>query len=267
MTDKEMNILVCVKQVPDSHKAKIDRKTGVLLRTADDSVMNPDDAHAIELAVSLKERYGASVVAMTMGPEHATDVLYEACALGADHAVLVSDARFAGSDSYVTGKILARSIKHLGDYDLIITGVEAIDGSTASVGYHIAEYLDIPLVRQINKIDIAQGHARLERLYGHEYQQVKVKLPFVMCADKETNEVRFPTLSDISRCYEKHIHRLSMENIGGKEEEYGLAGSPTIVVSSESFSHSRAREKIEGTPEEKADHLIHELKRHDILKY
>ncbi len=267
MTDKKLNILVCVKQVPDSHNVRVDKESGVLLRTGDSAIMNPDDAHAMEMAVTLRERYGGSVVAMSMGPDHAEDVLYEACALGADHAVLVTDERFAGSDSYVTGKILARSIGHLGSFDIIVTGVEAIDGNTASVGYHIAEFLGMPLLRQIHEIEIIEDAAHIERLCGHEYQKVKVKLPLLLAVNKETNSVRFPTLSDIGRCYDKHIHRISMEDIGGEEEEYGLNGSPTIVVDSESFSHSRGREKIDGTTEEKVDTLIHELKRLDILKF
>lgn len=267
MAEKNLNILVCVKQVPDSHNVKVDRRSGLLLRTGETSIMNPDDAHAMELAVSLRERYGGEVVAMTMGPDHASDVLYEACALGADHAVLVTDERFAGSDSYVTGKILSRSIEHFGKFDIIITGVEAIDGSTASVGFHIAEFLGITLLRQVHRIDIIDGSVEVERLCGHEFQKVRVKLPVIIAANKETNSVRFPSLSDISSCYEKHIHRISMEDIGGKEEEYGLKGSPTIVVDSESFSHRRGREKIEGTTEEKAEALIHEMKRLDILKF
>ncbi len=139
-----LRIIVCIKQVPDTDRVRIDKKNGTLVRESISTIINPDDLHALEMALYLKEHYGAEITALTMGPVHAEDVLREAYACGVDKAVLVSDEKFAGSDALATSKILSRAIKHLGDYDVIITGVEAIDGNTSIVPFQISEFAHEP---------------------------------------------------------------------------------------------------------------------------
>ncbi|MBN2159802.1 MAG: electron transfer flavoprotein subunit beta/FixA family protein [Spirochaetes bacterium] len=262
-----LSILVCIKQVPDTQKAVFDPRTGVIDRSGTENIMNPDDLHALEMALSLKDEYGASVTAITMGPPQAADVLNEAHALGVDRCVLVSDQRFAGSDSLVTSKVLSRAIVKLGAYDIIVTGREAIDGNTAHVGFQLSEFLQIPLLAQIHKFKINKDSAIIERLYGHEYQKIQVRLPVLIVVGKHANRVRIPRLADIKTCTDKKIIVMTMNDIGGTEEEYGAAGSPTVVIETEIFSHKRGKEILSGDMNEIIDILVHRLKKHNILRY
>ncbi len=262
-----LNMIVCIKQVPETSNVKIDKHTGLLQRKEAVNIINPDDLHALEFALDLKDRYQGFVIVLTMGPDSAEDVLYEAYAMGADKCVLLSDERFKGADTYATSFTLSKAIKKLGRFDLILTGVTAIDGNTSHVGYQIAEFLNIPLITQINAMKILDNHAIIKRLYGHEYQKIKVDLPVLLASDKETNKVRFPKFADINFCFDKEIVVFNLEDLGGSEKEYGLRGSPSIVIKTESFTHKRKYEKIKGSLDEKVDKFIGILKKQNILKY
>jgi electron transfer flavoprotein beta subunit len=262
-----LSIIVCIKQVPDTQKEVFDVRTGAIDRNNTVSIMNPDDLHALETALSLKDDCEAHVTAVTMGPPRAEDVLAEAYALGVDRCAHVCDTRFAGSDSLVTSKILARAITFLGRFDLVITGCEAIDGNTAHVGFQLSEFLKVPLLTQIHEFTIEKDCAVVERLYGHEYQKIKVKLPLLLAINKNSNSVRIPRLADIRTSSDKEITLITMEDIEGSEEEYGTAGSPTVVIETELFSHTRGREVLSGNLNEKVEQLVHKLKMHNLLRY
>lgn len=262
-----LSIIVCIKQVPDTQNALFDPKTGAIDRSGTENILNPDDLHALEMALSIRDACGARITALTMGPPQAADALREAFSMGADQGVLVTDQGFAGSDSLVTSKILSRAIARLGRYDLVITGMEALDGGTAHVGFQLSEFLDLPLITQIHRFQVREEHAIIERLYGHEFQKIKVRLPLLIAVNRNMNRVRTPRLADINACMDREITTLSMAQIGGTPDEYGDAGSPTKVIRTELFSHSRGREQLEGTTDEKVDLLIHKLKKHNILRY
>ncbi|TAL31057.1 MAG: electron transfer flavoprotein beta subunit/FixA family protein [Spirochaetes bacterium] len=261
-----LSIIVCIKQVPDTHRASFDPKTGVLDRASAENITNPDDLHAIEAALALRDACGGSVTAISMGPPQASDVLAEAYALGVDRCVLVSGPCFAGSDSLVTSKILARAITKLGAFDVVVTGFEAIDGNTAHVGYQLSEFLGIPHVTQVHDIRIEDGHAIVERLYGHEYQKIRVALPLLVSAGRNANRVRAPRLADLKNCTGREIAVMGLSDIGGSADEYGAAGSPTMVIGTELFTHARGREALPGTLDEKIEGLIHKLKKHNLLR-
>lgn len=262
-----LKIMVCIKQVPDTENAAFDPKTGTIDRSGTENIVNPDDLHAIEMALVMKDEIGAHITALTMGPPHAADVLSEAYAMGVDRCVLLSDPRFAGSDSLVTARALSRAIQSRGAFDIVITGFEAIDGNTSHVGYQLSEFLGIPLVTQIHRFQVESGHALIERQYGHEYQKIRAALPLLLAVGKNTNRVRIPRLADIRGCADRNIITMTMEDIGGSPDEYGLAGSPTVVLETEIFSHKRGREILNGSLTDKVDLLIHKLKKHDILRY
>ncbi len=261
------DIAVCIKQVPGSTMVDIDPDTGTLARNTAYNITNPDDMHALEMALSLRERFGGGITVLTMGPSCAEDVLREAYAMGADRAVLITDPCFAGSDSYVTSKILSRSINKLGKFDIVITGVETTDGNTSNVGYQLSEFLGIPHITRIHKIDLKGREAIIERLYGHEYQKISVPLPLLLSVNRNANRVRFPGLAAINACFDRPFTVMTRADIGGKPEEYGLAGSPTVTLKTEVFSQKRGKELMEGTVDEKAEGLITKLKKHDILHY
>ena len=151
-----MNIVVCMKQVPDTNEVKIDPKTGTLIREGVPSIINPDDKNALEEALSLKDNHGAHVTVISMGPPQAEKALREALAMGADEAVLVSDRAFAGSDTLATSHTLVATIKKIG-YDVIFAGRQAIDGDTAQVGPEIAELLDLPQITYVESVDVIKG--------------------------------------------------------------------------------------------------------------
>lgn len=262
-----LDIAVCIKQVPGTDTIRVDPKGGTLVRTEGESIINPDDLHALETALSLRERYGGTITALSMGPPKAEELLREAYSLGADRCVLVSDPRFAGSDALVTSKILYRAIHLLGEFSIVVTGVESLDGNTSSVPFQLSELLGMPLVTQIHRLELAGGSLHVERLYGHEYQKIQIDPPVLLAVNRETNVVRFPSLADIKTCFERAVEVLTMDHIGGSEDEFGIKGSPTRVLESEVFAHRRKREVIEGDTAEKIDALVAKLKKHDVIRF
>ena len=148
-----MNIIAMVKQVPDTTEVKLDPKTGNLIREGIENIINPDDRHAVEAAVGLKEEFGGKVTAISMGPPQAIDVISEALGMGADEGVLLSDQAFAGADTWATSFTLGKAIEKIGDYDLIICGRQAIDGDTAQIGPQVADCLDIPQMTYVYEIE------------------------------------------------------------------------------------------------------------------
>lgn len=259
------SIITCIKQVPDIQRGRM--AGGDIDRSGGDNIMNPDDLHAIEMALSLRDIRGGTITALTMGPPQAADVLYEAYAMGVDRCVLVTDPAFAGSDTLATSCVLSRAVSLLGPFDIVITGREAIDGNTGHVGYQLAEFLSMPLITGIHGIQINDGHAEIERLYGHEYQCIRVRLPILLAIGRDTNRVRTPRLADIALSEGREITVMGLAHIGGTGEEYGTSGSPTMVIATELFSHERGRENLTGSLDEKVDQLIMRLKKHEILRY
>ncbi|MBP9006653.1 MAG: electron transfer flavoprotein subunit beta/FixA family protein, partial [Candidatus Syntrophosphaera sp.] len=173
-----MNIIVCVKQVPNTTEIKIDPVTNTLIREGVESILNPFDAYAVEEAVRMKERYGGMVTAICMGPNQAEETLRETVAVGVDNIILLSDRRFAGADTLATSLTLATAIKKIGDYDLIFTGQQAIDGDTGQVGPGIASHLDICQCCFVRKIDeVNEGTITLQRLMEDGSDKLKLKLP------------------------------------------------------------------------------------------
>lgn len=262
-----LNIIICIKQVPNTDKVRFDWKRGSIVRKNIESIMNPDDLHAIELGLRLKEKFKGKITVITMGPPQAEAVLREAYAMGVDKCILISDKRFAGSDTLITSKVLQKAISKIGNFDMILTGFETIDGNTGQVSYQLAEMMEIPHLTQVNNVEIKDKIAIIKRLYGHEYQKVKVTLPVLIAASKETNTVRHPRLKDIKECFEKEIETITLEDIGGTEEDYGLKASPTITLEGEIFKHKRKREVFSGTTDEKIDSLIKKLMKYGILKH
>ena len=230
-----MNIVVCIKQVPDTTDVKIDPKTNTLIREGVASIINPFDMYAIEEAIRLKERYGGKTTAITMGPPQAQEALKEAIAMGIDEALHLSDRVFAGSDTWATSFILAGAIKKINNYDLVICGKQASDGDTAQVGPGIAAHLDIPqaaYVRKIEKVDLDSNPPllRAERLIEDGYDIVEVQLPALITVVKEINEPRLPSLKGKMRAKKVQIPVWANADLGLDAKEIGLNGSPTQVV-------------------------------------
>jgi electron transfer flavoprotein beta subunit len=255
-----MKIIVCVKQVPDAKDVRLDPKTNTLAREGVESIMNPFDRHALEAAVVLKEQYGGTVTAITMGPPQAEEVLRDAVACGADDGVLVSDRAFAGADTWATSYTLAKAVEKIGDYDLIVCGKQAIDGDTAQVGPGLAQRLDIPYVAYARKInECADGVIYLERLMDDGYDEIEMKMPALMTVVKEINEPRVPSLKGKMKAKKMQATVLSAADIGADPECLGLQGSTTQVVKVFSPQFSAEKCMLLGTVDEQVDQLLDKL--------
>jgi electron transfer flavoprotein beta subunit len=226
-----MNIIVCIKQVPNTTDVKIDPVTNTLIREGVESVINPFDTYAIEEAVRLKERFGGKVTVITMGPPQAENAIKEAISLGCDEGILVSDRKFAGSDTWATSYTLSKTIKKIGKFDMIICGKQAIDGDTAQVGPGIAAFLDIPQITFVKKIeDIKDSLMRAERMTEEGYDIIESPLPCLITVVKEINEPRLPSLKGKMRAKKAEIKKLEAKDLDADPDLLGLKGSPTKVV-------------------------------------
>jgi electron transfer flavoprotein beta subunit len=226
-----MNILVTIKQVPDTNDVKIDPATGTLIREGVPSIVNPEDRHAVEQAIALRDAKGSGKVTLiTMGPPQAEVALRETLAMGADEAILLSDRAFAGADTLATAAALAAAIKKIGAYDLILCGRQAIDGDTAQVGPQLAEFLGIPQITYARKVDLIDKGLRVERVVEGGFQVLKTPFPVLISCLKELNQPRIPTLPGCIAAYrDRPFHIWNAQDINAVPEAIGLKGSPTQV--------------------------------------
>ena len=256
-----MNIIVCLKQVPDTAEIKINPETNTLMREGVPSIINPFDLHALEAGIQIREQLGGKVTVLSMGPPQAETALREAVAIGADEAVLLSDKAFAGSDTWATSYTLARAIDKLGA-DIIFCGKQAIDGDTAQVGPETAEFLDIPHIAYVRKIEqVTDDGIRVQRLMDEGYDVVKSSLPVLLTVVKELNQPRMPSLKGKITAKKAEVKKMGMSDIEADESSLGLKGSPTQVRNIFAPESRTERRMIEGKPEEQVDNLIKELKK------
>lgn len=226
-----MNIIVCIKQVPNTTDVKIDPVTNTLIREGVESIVNPFDTYAIEEAVRLKERFGGKVIVITMGPPQAENALKEAISVGCDEAILISDRKFAGSDTWATSYTLSRAIRKMGVYDIVICGKQASDGDTAQVGPGISTHLDIPQVTYVKKIEeISANLAKVERMTEYGYDVVETPLPCLFTVVKEINTPRIPSLKGMMKAKAAKITKWNAADIDCDPKSIGMEGSPTRVV-------------------------------------
>jgi electron transfer flavoprotein beta subunit len=222
-----MNIIVCVKHVPETAEAEITiDKSGKRVNTEDFVFdINEWDDYALEEAVLLKEKLGGSVTAVTVGSEGADSTLRKCLARGADKAVRLTDEAFEGSDAYALAKILHSAIKNL-SYDLILTGTQAGDDGYAQVGVVLAELLGIPHATMVKKIELQEGLMRVNReLEGGLEQVMEVKLPAVLAIQTGINEPRYVSIMGIRKARAKELKVLGLSDLDLKEEEVGESGS------------------------------------------
>ena len=233
-----MKIIVCVKQVPDTTEIRINPETGTLIRDGVPSILNPDDANALEQALQIKDAQpDTEVVVVTMGPPQAKDMLQECIAMGADDAILLSDRALGGSDTWATSNAISAGIKKIGDYDLIFAGRQAIDGDTAQVGPQIAEKMDIPQVTYCAELEKNGNEIIVKRMLEDGYMKIKVQTPCLITCIKDNEFVpRYMTVNGINDCYSKPLTVLDFEALKDEPlielDTIGLKGSPTNIFKS-----------------------------------
>lgn len=227
----DMNIIVCIKQVPNTNEVRIDPVRGTLIRDGVPSIINPDDRNALEEALRIKDQYeDVKVIVLSMGPPQADAALREAIAMGADEGILLTDRAFAGSDTWATSTALAAGIKHIGDYSIIFCGRQAIDGDTAQVGPQIAEHLGLPQITYVEELKIEGNKVIAKRALEDGYFVIESEMPVLLTAIKELNQPRYPSIRGVYDAYKGDKVRLvSAKDINADFDNVGLEGSPTQV--------------------------------------
>ncbi len=259
-----MNIIVCIKQVPDTTEVKLDQTTGTLIRDGVPTIINPDDKAGLELALQLKESIKAKITVITMGPLQAKKALREALAMGADEAYLLTDRVFAGADTWATSLTIAKAIENM-DYDLIICGRQAIDGDTAQVGPQISEHLNIPQVTYCEEIEKVVDALVAKRQFEDGYYKIKLKTPCTVTALSECIKPRYMTVSGIIDSYNKEIKTITFNDLDIDKDEIGLKGSPTRVKKSMTKGVKPSGQKLELEPKEAAQTIIDKLREKHII--
>lgn len=254
-----MNIVVCVKQVPDTTAVKIDPKTGTLIRDGVPSIINPEDKHALEAALQLKEKHGAKVTVLSMGLPMAKAALREALCMGADEAILLTDRVLGGADTLATSRALAGVIAKL-DYDVIFAGRQAIDGDTAQVGPEIAEHLNIAQVTYVQDVKVEEDGLLVNRALEDGYELIKVKTPCLLTAIEELNEPRYMSVANIFATSDDEIKVMTAADIDVDPAELGLKGSPTKVKKSMTKEMKGAGEIVKEAAPEAVKYVFSKLK-------
>ena len=252
-----MKILVCIKQVPGSSNVEVDSVTGVIKRDGIKSKMNPYDLYAIELALSLAEKYGGSTEVLTMGPPQAKSIITEAISMGAECGTVLSDRSFAGADVLATAYTISQGIKKCGDFDIIICGKQTTDGDTAQVGAEVSEFLGIPNVSNVIKIaDISNDNVRLTASLDDKIVEMSVKMPCLISVDSDINSPRLPSYKKMQKIQDSMIHFLSLSDFGDKNtDHYGLTGSATQVERIFPPEKNAEKTEIKGNSKEQSDGL------------
>ncbi len=261
-----MKIAVCIKQVPNTTEIKIDPKTNTLVREGVESIINPDDKSALEVALTVKQQTGAQVNVVCMGPSQAEIALREALAMGADNAYLVSDRAFAGSDTLATSTILAYALKRIG-FDYIIAGRQAIDGDTAQVGPQIAEHLDVAAVTYCADFSYDQKADRftIKRQIEDRYQILSVGSPALFTVLGANVKPRYMNAKDIIAQDQKEIVVLTQQELQCPVSDIGLTGSPTKVKATFTKQYDGNKQLVELPAEQAAKLIAEQLKQKHIV--
>lgn len=262
-----MDIIVCIKQVPGTSNVEVDPVTGVLKRDGVASKLNPYDLYAIELALQLREKYGGTVKAITMGPPQAKSVVLEAIYMGADSGCVISDRKFAGADVLATSYTLSQGISRMGRFDIVICGKQTTDGDTAQVGAELAEFLGIPHHTNVSKIiDVEEKAMTMRSNLDNRIITQRVKLPCLITVDADVNTPRLPSYRRMGLMGQDAVEFVSLKDfIDQDETHYGLTGSPTQVQQIFPPEKGNIRQLLTGDGETLAGQLFGILKEKKFL--
>ena len=263
-----MRLIVLVKQVPDTTEVKLDPKTGSLIREGIESIINPDDRHALEAAIGLKGAHGGKITVMSMGPPQAIDAISEALGMGADEGILLSDQAFAGADTWATSLTLGKAIEKVGDYDVILCGRQAIDGDTAQIGPQVADHLQLPQVTYVCEVEqIEKDSMLVKRSLEDGFERVQCTLPALMTVIGALNRPRYPVVGRlIDACKKKSpIKVWNAADIGVQARDVGLEGSLTHVIKTFAPKFERQTEILEGGTKEVVKSVLGKLKENRLI--
>jgi electron transfer flavoprotein beta subunit len=262
-----MNIVVCIKQVPDAKTVRFNTEKGTLVREGVEAVINPFDFHALEAGLQMRDIYGGDVTVLSMGPPQAESALKEALSLGADKGILLSDRAFAGADTLATTYTLAKAIEKLGPVDLVFCGKQAIDGDTAQVGPGLAVRLGLPHVTCVSALSVLDDGKtmHLRRVNEDGYDMLELEMPALLTVLASLNTPRLPSLKGKMRARKADIPVWDAQKLGAEPDMVGLAGSATQVVCTWVPTFEARQEMLEGSAEEQVEALVFRFKEAGIL--
>lgn len=268
-----MHIVVCVKQVPDTKIIKINPKTNTLDRRSAPAILNPYDAHAVQTAVSIKEKTGGTISVLSMGPPQATAVIKKSIEIGADRGYLISDRAFAGADTLATSYALSKALERISKdlpVDMVICGKHAIDGDTGQVGPGIARRMDIPPITnviEVSEVNMKEKTVLIKRKLTSGYELIQTEMPCLLTVEKEINQIEYSPMPNMIKAarYEPIIWAVSdLENV--ERSQLGLKGSPTIVGKMFTPPRPEGGKKLEGSADEQIKQLMEVLmEKKDLL--
>ena len=263
-----MNIIVTVKQVPNTQEVKLDPKTGTLIRDGVPSIINPEDKNAIEEALRIKEEHGeVEVTALSMGPPQAETALREALSMGVDKAILLSDRAFAGADTLATSYMLSVAVKKIKKYDLIFCGRQAIDGDTGQVGPQLAEALNLPQATYAEEISVEGDAVTVKSNFDSVTRIVEMNMPALVTVSNRSNRPRFKTMNGVLRAFrDKEVITWTKEDLKLNPMRIGINGSPTWVRKTFVPKHSRDGLVIEKRSMEMAEDILDYLLEKALLR-
>lgn len=254
-----MRIIVLIKQILDPSGMTVNRRAERIFINREEYIINPNDKNALEEALTLKDRQGAEVVAVTMGPERADDALREALAMGADSAFLLTDVAFEKADISVATTVLGKAIQKIGDYDLIIAGCQAADTGAGQLGPRLAEYLGLPQITEVRQVlAVGDGKVRASRNQGKGYAEIEASLPALLTIAPDANQPRYPPGARIINAYREWKVTV------WRASDLGLEAAELQPLTEEKrISFPPEREfgvKITGAPEEAARELVQQMR-------
>lgn len=260
-----MNVVVCVKQVPDTTVKKEFLPDNRVNRAGVENVINPFDEYAIEEALRLKESEGGSVTILTMGPPSAEDSIRKALAMGADSGVLVTDPALEGCDAWSTALVLAKALAKI-EFNLVLTGMESTDARTGLVPAALAEQLNLPALTYASRVEIQDGKVKVNRQIPGGYQEVEAAYPAVVSVVKGVNEPRYPSLKGIMAAKRKEIQKFGLSDLGVASEAAGKIGEKAKAVGVTPRPEKAAGEVIRpDSPEAAASAIADFLQAHKFI--
>jgi electron transfer flavoprotein beta subunit len=262
-----MNIVVCIKQVPDVPNIRIDRERMTIIRDGVESIINPLDSIALEAALDLKQKEGGKISVVTMGPSQSEEALREAMAAGADEAILLTDPGFAGADTLATSKVIASAISKIEPFpDLILCGRQTIDSDTGHVGPQLAEELNLPQVCGVTEIHVEMNALVVKQLSDGFQNTYRVSFPALLTVSHGLNVPRHIPLGDLERAFSTgRVIRWGLKDLNVRPEEVGFGGSATTVLRLYRPPQKRKGEVVSGSSQTLAEHLIDKLVSLSIL--
>jgi electron transfer flavoprotein beta subunit len=262
-----MNIVVCIKQVPDVPNIRGDRARMTVIREGVESIINPIDCIALEAALDLRGKQGGSITVLSMGPPQSEEALLEALAFGADEAILLTDRAFAGADTLATSRVLARAISRLDAFpDLVLCGKQTTDSDTGHVGPQVAEELDIPQVCGVHEIHLEMNSLLVKQLSDGFLNTFKVRMPALLTVSSDLLVPHHISLGDLQKAFSsRQVLRWGLDDLNLKPQEVGLEGSATRVWQLYPPPSKRKGDVIAGAPHQLVEHLIQKLEALSIL--